>query len=274
MGAQQRTNYGQAQLVLFPLLRKKGARGDVIGEDLYGIVDILRDNKSLLRGLTNPGRPPIDRVALAQDVFGGHVSDEALRVAETVVEQPWLHPRQMVETLEELGLDAYVFTGDLNAKNGDDDLSQQLVDAYTVVANNRDLQIQLSDLGGRDPKERAKLAGAVFDGHVSKVAKRLIMRSITGAHPGHIIQTLRRYAARSAELHGKLLVVCSTARPLTDEQVKRMTELARRKWSHPIALAQVVDPSLIGGFRLDQGEEAIDTTVRTDIAQARLALTA
>jgi F0F1-type ATP synthase delta subunit len=37
-------------------------------------------------------------------------------------------------------------------------------------------------------------------------------------------------------------------------------------------MAQVVDPSLIGGFRLDIGEESIDTSIRTDIAMARLAM--
>ena len=37
-------------------------------------------------------------------------------------------------------------------------------------------------------------------------------------------------------------------------------------------MAQIVDPTLIGGFRLDIGEESIDTSIRTDIALARMAM--
>ncbi len=268
MGAEQQSHLAAAQKLLHRLVREAGV-GEETGVDLFGIADVLDANRSLLRGLTDPGRTDDARAALATAVFTDHVNSAALWTIEMLSAMHWGHPHELVETVAELGLDSFVL-----AENADNkpDLCQQLVDAYTLINSNRELRIELSDIGLGDSEQRAELAGRLFEGHVTPIARRLIMRASGNAHLGHLVKTLRTMAARAAEMNGKMLVICTTARPLTEPQRDRMAALAARKWGRPVDMTYVVDPDLIGGFRLDIGEEAIDTSIRSDLALAHAAL--
>ena len=268
MGAEQQSNLKAARNLLSRDV-KTGPEGEEVGAGLFGVHDVLAQNKRLMRALTDPGRIGSDRVALAENVFSARIGPVSMAVVSLMVSQHWSHPNQMVDSLRELGMDAYVLAEDYEAYP---DLSQQLVDAYALIASNRDLRIQLSDLGEGGPDQRAALAGRIFEGHVSPIARQLIMRAAHDVRYGHLVQLLRRMAARAADMNGRALVVCTTARPLTQEQATRMAALAERKWGRPVDMAQIVDPTLIGGFRLDIGEESIDTSIRTDIALARMAM--
>lgn len=268
MGAEQQSHLATAQRLLHRLVRDAGT-GEETGVDLFAIADLLQANQNLLRGLTDPGRSEDDRAALATAVFSDHVHSIALWTIEMLSAMHWGHPRELIATVAELGLDSFVL-----AENADEnpDLCQQLVDAYTLINSNRELRIELSDIGLGGSEQRAELAGRLFEGHVTPIAKRLIMRASANAQLGHLVKTLRIMASRAAEMNGKMLVICTTARPLTPQQASRMAALATRKWNRPVDMAYVVDPDLIGGFRLDVGEEAIDTSIRSDLALAHEAL--
>ena len=268
MGAEQQSNLKAARDLLHQRIHD-GAEGEAVGNGLIGVYDVLAESKRLVNALTDAGREPSDREALAQSLFSKSLGPVAMEVLTLLVSRHWGHPTELPETIRELSTDAYVLAEDFEDLP---DLSQQLVDAYAVVLDNRELRIQLSDLGEGDPDQRAALAGKIFEGHVSPIAKQLIMRAARDVRYGHLVQYLRKMAARAADMNGKMLVVCTTARPLTDTQATRMAALAEKKWGRPVDMAQLVDPSLIGGFRLDVGEEAIDTSVRTDIHSARLAM--
>lgn len=268
MGAEQQSHLATAQKLLHRLVRDAGT-GEETGVDLFAIADLLAANQNLLRGLTDPGRSDDDRAALATAVFSDHVHSIALWTIEMLSAMHWGHPQELIETVAELGLDSFVL-----AENADEntDLCQQLVDAYTLINSNRDLRIELSDIGLGDSEQRAELAGHLFEGHVSPIARRLIMRASGNAQLGHLVKTLRVMATRAAEMNRKMLVICTTARPLTAQQASRMAALAERKWNRPVEMAYVVELDLIGGFRLDVGEEAVDTSIRSDLALAHEAL--
>ncbi len=269
MGAEQQSNLKAARGLLSREI-SKGPQGEEVGRDLFGIYDVLSANRRLLRGLTDPGHSPEARGGLAAKVFAGKVSPTTAHVVELMARQHWGHPEELTSTVRELGMDAYVLAEDYE---GLPELSQQLVDAYALIAGNRDLRIELSDIGQGDPKERAELAERIFEGHVSPIATKLIKRAAHDVRYGHLVQLLRRMAARASDMNGRMLVVCTTAKPLTKAQATRMASLAERKWGRPVDLAQIVNPDLMGGFRLDSGQEAIDTSIRSDIRLARLALT-
>ncbi len=268
MGAEQQSHLAKARDILHQLVERDGS-GQETGEQLFAVADLFHSNRNLLRALTDAGREPEDRKELAGSLLAGKVTATTLEVVEALVGAHWSHPEELVNTTALLGLDAYVLAADAEEEP---DLSQQLVDVYTLIASNRDLRIQLSDIGDGDVSQRVALARSIFAGHVSPIALDLISRAVKRSTLGHLVQALRLMASRAAELNGLLLVICTTAQPLSEEQAERMNQLAARKWGQPVDLALVVDPAVVGGFRLDGGEEAIDTTVRSDIASARLAL--
>jgi F-type H+-transporting ATPase subunit delta len=63
------------------------------------------------------------------------------------------------------------------------------------------------------------------------------------------------------------------ARPLSDADRRRLTEALSRTYGREIHLNVVVDPEVIGGIRVEIGDDVIDGTVssRLDEARRRLA---
>ncbi len=269
MSLTQRSTYDDAYDMLVRAVNS-GGNGQEVGEELFGAADLLNANPSLRDALTDPARSVDDRSKLLNEVFGSSTSKASLEVMDKLVQDHWSSPRAFAKAIEGLGLDAHI----LAAMHGEEyeTLCQELVDAQTVIAQNRDLRVQLSDIGEGDPRARAALARKVFGGRVSKITERLLSRASYSAQYGQLLQTLRDYADRAASATGKRLVVAYTAEPLTEEQKYRMAGLAARRWDSAVLLTTVIDPSLLGGFRLDAGEETVDTTVRRDLAAARTAL--
>mgnify|MGYP002724181956 CR=1 FL=1 len=250
---------------------EEGADGEQVGEDLFGSSDLLAGSAPLREGLTDPSRTDSDKLALLDAVFAANVTKTALEVLQDLVKEHWTSSRALVEVTSDLGLDAYIYQA---LKDGEyADLAQQLIDAVSLISGERELRVQLSDIGEGGAKDRANLARVIFKGRVSPIAERLIIRAAFSTHYGELLQTLRSYASRVAELTGKTLVVAYTATELDEKQYKKLTQLASRRWQIDVLLTTVIDPSLIGGFRLDAGEQSVDTTVRRDFVVARESLT-
>ncbi len=251
-----------------------GVDGQQIGEDLFGAADLLREDKKLARALTDPGRDAAARQQLATDVFKPAISTQALNLVVDLTGDHWSKVGSLADAVEELGLDSYILAYD-KAADGDPAtvLAQELVDASLLIAASRDLRIQLSELGQGNRADRAALARKVFHGQVSPIAERLLARAAYSSHFGRILQTVRSYAERAAIFSGGRLVVATTSEPLTDDQYLRLGRLAERRWDTKVQMVRTTDPQMLGGFRLEAGSESVDTSIRTDIAAARAALT-
>lgn len=269
MSHMQRSTYEAAYQMLVHAVNS-GADGKEIGEDLFGAADLLNANSSLLLALTDPSRASSDKQTLADSVFGSSVATAAFEVISALVADHWSIPGEFSAAIADLGLDSHILAAMRDDKY--DDLCQELIDAQTLIASNRDFRVQLSDIGDGDPRARAALARKVFSGHVSKITERLLSRAAFSTPYGQLLQTLRSYADRAAAATDKQLVVAYTAKPLSEEQYYRLERLASFRWNSAVQLATVIDPSLLGGFRLDAGDESVDTTVRRDLTAARSVL--
>ena len=83
------------------------------------------------------------------------------------------------------------------------------------------------------------------------------------ANPRH-----RRYLATIQWLINKLsrhmgesMVTVTTAAPLSDEQIDRLTKIYTKRTGHAVHINSVVDPTVLGGMRVQIGHEVNDNTV-------------
>ena len=63
-----------------------------------------------------------------------------------------------------------------------------------------------------------------------------------------------------------------TATPLSDDQAARVARGIAQRYGRDITVNRVVDPSVIGGVRVQVGGDVIDGTVATRLADLRLQL--
>jgi F-type H+-transporting ATPase subunit delta len=80
---------------------------------------------------------------------------------------------------------------------------------------------------------------------------------------------LAEYQQVAAEVHGERVATVRVAHPLGDAERQRLTNALSRQYGRQIHLNVVVDPDVIGGVRVEIGDDVIDGTVSSRLDEAR-----
>src|SRR5262249_25539058 len=142
-----------------------------------------------------------------------------------------------------------------------------------IVQANRGLRSALSNQFV-PADARAGLVSELVDGKVSAQALRLITEA--AAYPrGRSLDTgLEAYANLAAELRERLVAEVHVAVPLSIEHRGRLAAALVAAFGHDVYLNVVVDPDLIGGVTVRVGDELINGSVATKLAELRRNLAA
>lgn len=113
-------------------------------------------------------------------------------------------------------------------------------------------------------RERLDLIDAAFKGahlYTKNFLKLLLEEGIIGEFAGCCEEVIRRYM----QDHDIEEAVVTSAVPLDPRQEKALTEKLSQKYGKKILLTRKVDPTLIGGLRVEIGGEQLDGTVRSKL---------
>jgi F-type H+-transporting ATPase subunit delta len=233
-----------------------------LGDQLLGVAGVLRDEPALRRVFTDASVEGAAKADLAGNVFAGKVGDPALALLKEAVQQRWTSSRDLAAVLEELGIQALVRSAGAQGPRVSDELFAvgQLIDAHP------DLRSALSD-PARSTEDKAGLLGAVLDGKVLPATQRLVAQAARGEESfGRSLEAIQLVAA---DVQQELLAVVHTARPLGTTEITRLTQALGRAYAAKVHLHIVEEPDLIGGLRVEIGDDVIDGSVSTKLDTAR-----
>jgi F-type H+-transporting ATPase subunit delta len=237
-----------------------------IGEDLFGVAGLLRKEAGVRRILTDASVEGDAKAGLAGNVFGDALGEASLEVVKDAVRRRWTAGRDLADVLEYLGVLATV----RSSGGGDGRVSDELFEVRQLVDAHHDLRSALSD-PTRSVADKAALLSRLLDGKVQKATQVLIGQAVTGAH-GAVDRALEDFQHIAADARNEKLALVHAARPLDEGEQERLTQALSRQYATTVHLQVVVDPSLIGGLRVEIDDDVIDGTVvgRLDDAQRRL----
>ena len=148
----------------------------------------------------------------------------------------------------------------------------------TVLTQMRDLGIAATEFGPDgflpdDPQGKADLVSRLLEGKASAETVRLARQSVLAPRGRRFDRTLEEYLDIAAERRQQLTAVVTTAVDLTQEQHARLAGALQQIYSKPVQLQIVHDEDVIGGIRVQIGDEVVDGTVlrRLDEAKRHLA---
>ena len=95
------------------------------------------------------------------------------------------------------------------------------------------------------------------------------MQQPRGRRIGELIRTA---AAIVADEAGLAVATVITAAPISDAQLERLRAGLSATYGRDLQLNQVIDPAIIGGIRVQIGDDVIDGSVSTRINDLRLRL--
>lgn len=244
-----------------------GADAARVGSDLFAVAGILRAEPALRRVATDMSVATQAKHTLATEIFGGKVSDPALALLRTALGRRWTASRDLADALEHVGVVAVVHSADGDSGR----LADELFAFGQVVSGNPELRDALSDRG-RSIADKGVLLRSLLDGKALPATVTLAEQALQGSYRT-VAAALTAYQQLAADVHQQRIATVHVARPLGDQERERLTAALSAHYHRDVHLNVVVDPEVLGGIRVEIGDDVIDGTVlsRLDAARRKLA---
>lgn len=235
-----------------------------LAPELFSSVDVLEEQPTLRRALTDPGSDVEARKGLVAKLFGGKVSDDCVKVLTEAVSQRWTRGGALTSALERQAIRAELRAAMDNGQL--DDVEDELFRFDRLVASDRSLRDALADRT-YEVGYRQDLVTKLLDGKAHEATVVLARRAVR-ARERNFADTVEGYLNLAAEMRNRGVATVRVARPLTDEQTSRLQAALSRQVGREVALHVIVDPDVVGGVRVELGDEVIEGTVQGRLDQA------
>jgi len=237
-----------------------------LGSELFAVVGLLDTEHGLRRALSDPGKPAAEKAAVAGELLHGKITQRAEGLVGAAVEAHWATTGDMVDAIEQLAVEAMVLAAE--AEGNLDDLEDGLFRFGRVVSANPDLRAALADPSLPEEGKR-RLLGTLLDGKVTAVTLSLINQMVAHPRGRSLDAALDLCADIAARRRQQLIAVIRSATELSASQRRRLADALARAYGHDIHLDVVIDPSVVGGISVQIGDELIDGTAASRLAEVR-----
>lgn len=259
----------QARSAWEPVLHQAGQGALELGEQILAVAHLIASGP--LRGpLTNPGRSPQDKAALASRLLGGRVDGRVVELLAALVRGRWSKPVDLVHALHDLGIETIL----AGARAGGtlDQVEQEVFAVHNLLAGDRELRLALEPSKRTTQEQRVALAHRVFGPSLSSSALSLLTWSVRHETEGGVPRNLRRVAELAAGLQNRTIADVTSALPLSTQQQARLERILEERLGTQVELHLAIDPELIGGVRVSVRDLVIDYTVRSSLEGVRTQL--
>lgn len=244
---------------LAPKLRDTREDAWRIGNELFTITKVLDDSIQLERALTDPSRPVADKVAVLKELLGDNAHPMTMEIMTDLVSRRWSRARDIANAEEDFGVDAMMYYAD--ATDATLQVSIELSELHSALLNLPVVRAKLYDYQATS-EARVKLFREVFSGKtLNKVTMRLAEHATCNLRRRRYLETIQWLINKFSRHMGESMVTVTTATPLKKEQIKRLVEVYSAKVGRQVHINSVVDPTVLGGMRIQVGDEVTDNTV-------------
>ena len=230
-----------------------------IGNELFVITSLLDGNVRIERALTDVSRPLEDKVAVLNTLLGDQEHPMTMEIMTEVVKRRWSRAADIANAVEDFGVDAMMYYAD--ATDSTLQVSIELAELHSALLNTPVVRAKLYD--ETVPSEaRVKFFHELFDGKgLNKVTMRLAEHATENLRRRRYLETIQWLINKLSRHMGESMVIVTTATPLKQEQIDKLIAVYSKKIGRAVHINSVVDPSVLGGMRVQVGDEVTDNTV-------------
>ena len=236
-----------------------------IGDELFAVTRLLDSEHGLRRALADPTKLSHEKAEVARRLLHGKVSAETEDLVAEAAAARWASPGDMADGIEQLAIEALTLAAQFGGTL--DDLEDDLFRFGRVVSGQPGLREAL--IGPADTDAKQSLLENLLSGKVSSPALALITQVLThprGRSPQAALDICAQIAARRRE---QLIAVVRVATELSAEQRRRLAATLAATYGQGIHLNVVHDPAVVGGLSVQIGDELIDGTAASRLAEVR-----
>jgi F-type H+-transporting ATPase subunit delta len=242
-----------------------------LAKELFAILGTVDSSAGLRRALTDPSRSGNEKSALVTQLFSGKVSDDAVQIASGLASSRWASARDIGDALETLAASVVIAVAENKSAvsasgiTGLEALENDLFTFNRIVDSSHEVQRALSEPQASESAKVA-LATKLVPG-ASEEAKVLIAQAV--AHPRglKVTKLVSRFAELAAKRQQRWIATVGVTRPLTEVQTSRLQAALNALYGRELKINMNVDPALIGGLRIQIGDEVVDASILARLGQ-------
>jgi len=242
-----------------------------LAKELFGILGTVDSSAGLRRALTDPSRSGDEKSALVKQLFSGKVSAEAVEIASGLASSRWASARDIGDALETLAASVVIAVAENKSAvsasgiGGLEALENDLFSFNQAVDSSHEAQRALSEPQA-SPAAKIALAEKLVP-RASEEAKVLIGQAVSQPRGLKATKLVSRFAELAAKRQQRWIATVSVTRPLTETQTGRLQAALNALYGRELKINMNVDPALIGGVRIQIGDEVLDASVLARLGQ-------
>lgn len=233
-----------------------------VARELFAAARAVGDSPQLSGALADSAASVEARRKVVADVFGSAVSPATASLLTSAVEQRWSSPADLVDGIEELAVRAAA-TADRTS-----DVEAELFAFSRTVADNPELELALGSRLG-EAAAKGELVESLLKGRVSEATVLIAASLIRHPRERRVRQVLARATRMVADQRGRAVATVTTAAPLSAAQSDRLVAALSQRYGTAVTLNTVIDPTVVGGMRVQIADDVIDASVSSRLADLR-----
>ena len=244
---------------LAPKLKATGEDAWRVGNELFAVTDLLDHNVQVERALTDPARPAADKTTMVHTLLEGKAHPMTVEILDDLVQRRWSKPHDIANAVEDFGVDAMMYYADATGTTMK--VSVELAELHSALLNMPVVRTRLYDEHSSAEARVALLHNVLSGNEISKVTMRLAEPATANPRHRRYLATIQWLINKLSRHMGESMVTVTTAAPLSGEQIDRLTKIYTKRTGHAVHINSVVDPTVLGGMRVQIGHEVNDNTV-------------
>ena len=239
--------------------------GDGFASDMFAVVDALEASPTLRRAVTDPGTPESARRALVHGLLDGKVDKAVVDLVAEAATLRWAGGRTFAAALERQAVRGQLVAADRRGEL--EDTEDQLFRFARFVESDPDLRNVLADRA-IDRSRRQELVGELLRGRATDSTIVLAKRAVA-ARERTFAQTIEGYVTLAAAQKNRVVATVRVANSLTEDQRDRLVAALTNQIGRQVTIQEVIDPDILGGVRVELGDEVFEGTVSGRLEAAR-----
>jgi len=233
-----------------------------VARELFAAARAVGDSPQLSGALADSAASAEARRKVVADVFGSAVSPATASLLTSAVEQRWSSPADLVDGIEELAVRAAAIADRTS------DVEAELFAFSRTVADNPELELALGSRLG-EAAAKGELVESLLKGRVSEATVLIAASLIRHPRERRVRQVLARATRMVADQRGRAVATVTTAAPLSAAQSDRLVAALSQRYGTAVTLNTVIDPTVVGGMRVQIADDVIDASVSSRLADLR-----
>ena len=243
------------------------SRGDAreIGTGELAIVAVLAENVALRKALADSSESAEKKQQLLRTLFSTRTSDSVLRISDLAVGQRWARTQDLVTALEVVGVTAIAAAAQDAGQLGQ--VEEEVFRFARLCESEHELARALDSDAAAESKR--SLIAVLLVGKAQSETITLVEQAAVYPRGLRVATALDQYSDILAARQQRSVADVTVAKPLNEAQTQKLAAALSASYGRELVLNVQVDPDVIGGVRVQVGDEMMSSTVADRLAEVQ-----